>query len=180
MPEMDGIESTEIIRALEGERFKTMPIIALTANAVSGMKEMFLEKGFNDFLAKPIDVSKLDEMITRWIPIEKQKKKTEIKKELIFLVDDNPTNLRLGINALQEKYNIITAPSAKKMFDLLETNNPAMILLDVDMPQMDGYEADKILKAKPETKGIPVIFITEFDPANLVSSVENHFNGIKQ
>jgi len=45
-----------------------MPIIALTANAVVGMREMFISNGFNDFLSKPIDVSKFDEMLDRWIP----------------------------------------------------------------------------------------------------------------
>jgi signal transduction histidine kinase/CheY-like chemotaxis protein/HPt (histidine-containing phosphotransfer) domain-containing protein len=76
MPEMDGVETTAAIRALDGERFKTIPIIALTANAVSGMREMFIEKGFNDFLAKPIDISKLDEMLARWLPKEKRKRRT--------------------------------------------------------------------------------------------------------
>jgi CheY-like chemotaxis protein len=73
MPEMDGIEATAAIRAWD----KQIPIIALTANAVSGMREMFIEKGFNDFLAKPIDVSKLDEMLGKWIPKEKRKRKVK-------------------------------------------------------------------------------------------------------
>jgi signal transduction histidine kinase/CheY-like chemotaxis protein len=64
MPEMDGIEATAIIRQWERE----VPIIALTANALVGMKEMFLEKGFTDYLSKPIEITKLDEMIARWIP----------------------------------------------------------------------------------------------------------------
>jgi len=74
MPEMDGIETTAVIRKLEmrnevsGKNGKQIPIIALTANAVVGMREMFIEKGFNDFLSKPIDVSKLDEALDRWIP----------------------------------------------------------------------------------------------------------------
>jgi len=72
MPEMDGIEAMAVIRSLEGERFRSMPVIALTANAVVGMREMFIEKGFNDFISKPIDVSKLDEMLNRWIPKEKR------------------------------------------------------------------------------------------------------------
>ena len=84
----------------------------------------------------------------------------ENKKNLILLVDDNPTNLRIGINVLEEKYNVAVAPSAAKMFSLLENNNPAMILLDVDMPEMNGYEAIKILKSKPNTQFIPVIFVT--------------------
>jgi putative two-component system response regulator len=74
-------------------------------------------------------------------------------------VDDNPANLRIGKNVLSEKYRVATAPSAEKMFSLLENNSPAMILLDIDMPQMNGYEAIKILKSKPETKDIPVIFL---------------------
>ena len=77
MPEMDGIEATAAIRALD----KQMPIIALTANAISGMREMFVEKGFNDFLAKPIDVSKLDEMLCKWIPKEKRKRKETVNSD---------------------------------------------------------------------------------------------------
>jgi CheY-like chemotaxis protein len=80
MPEMDGIEATGIIRDMEEDPASNrvpVPIVALTANAISGMREMFLEKGFNDFLAKPIDVSKLDEMLDRWIPKDKRKKKSE-------------------------------------------------------------------------------------------------------
>jgi signal transduction histidine kinase/CheY-like chemotaxis protein len=79
MPEMDGIEATGVIRALKGECFRNMPIIALTANAVVGMREMFIENGFNDFLSKPIDVSKLDEMLDRWIPKEKKDQGIEIR-----------------------------------------------------------------------------------------------------
>ena len=84
----------------------------------------------------------------------------ENEKKLVILVDDNPANLRIGKNVLAEKYTVATAPSAEKMFGLLENNNPAMILLDVDMPETNGYEAIKTLKSKPETKDIPVIFLT--------------------
>ena len=78
MPDMDGIEATAIIREwekekrLKNENYKNIPIVALTANAVSGVREMFIEKGFNDFIAKPIDVSKLDESINRWISKDKR------------------------------------------------------------------------------------------------------------
>jgi signal transduction histidine kinase/CheY-like chemotaxis protein len=74
MPDMDGIEAVAAIRALKGRRFQELPIIALTANAISGMKEMFLEKGFNDYLAKPIEMSKLAEIMSKWIPREKRLK----------------------------------------------------------------------------------------------------------
>jgi CheY-like chemotaxis protein len=73
MPEMDGIETASAIRALNGNYFKTVPIIALTANAVFGMKEMFLAEGFNDYLSKPIEIFKLNEQIERWIPGDKRR-----------------------------------------------------------------------------------------------------------
>jgi putative two-component system response regulator len=84
----------------------------------------------------------------------------ENEKKLVLLVDDNPANLRIGKNVLAEKYTVATCPSAEKMFGLMENNSPAVILLDVDMPEMNGYEAIKILKSKPETKNIPVVFLT--------------------
>jgi CheY-like chemotaxis protein len=74
MPGMDGIEALTHIRALEGEYFKQVPIIALTANALSGMEEMFLSRGFNDYLAKPIEISKLNALMEKWIPPEKRAK----------------------------------------------------------------------------------------------------------
>jgi len=133
------------------------------------MKEMFLEKGFNDFLAKPIDVSKLDETLVRWIP--KEKHNTEVKKKLVLLVDDNRENLRLGINALEEKYDVITAPSADKMLLLLENNNPDCILVNSTI----GEELQNA------GKDIQVILIPEpFDKSTIVACVENHFIGISK
>jgi putative two-component system response regulator len=84
----------------------------------------------------------------------------EVDKNLIIMVDDNPANLRIGKNVLAQKFTVATAPSAEKLFTLLENNKPALILLDINMPEIDGYETIKMLKAKPETKDIPVIFLT--------------------
>ena len=91
----------------------------------------------------------------------------ENSKKLIILVDDNPANLRIGKNVLSEKYIVATAPSAAKLFKLLDNNQPALILLDVNMPEMDGYSTIEVLKSKKETKDIPVIFLTGMtDPQN--------------
>jgi signal transduction histidine kinase/CheY-like chemotaxis protein len=68
MPEMDGIEAVRIIRKEIGTEYaKTVPIIALTANAIVGNEEMFLSKGFQAFLSKPIDIRALDSAINRWV-----------------------------------------------------------------------------------------------------------------
>ena len=78
MPEMDGIEAATIIRKWEEDQKDAgiirnpVTIVALTANAMSEMKELFKQNGFNDFLAKPIDVFKLDKVLERWIPAAKK------------------------------------------------------------------------------------------------------------
>jgi CheY-like chemotaxis protein len=79
MPGMDGIETMTRIRALGDEYFKQVPVIALTANALAGMKELFLSKGFNDYLAKPIDISKLNALMEKWAPKEKRRTVDEAK-----------------------------------------------------------------------------------------------------
>jgi CheY-like chemotaxis protein len=76
MPEMDGMEATARIRSLgDGDEkyFMSVPIIALTANAVSGTREMFLENGFNEFISKPIDTVKLNSILEKFISKAKQK-----------------------------------------------------------------------------------------------------------
>ena len=73
MPEMDGVETVGVIRALGGKHAE-LPIVALTANAIIGAKEMFLANGFDDFLSKPIEVSKLNTILSKWIAAEKQEK----------------------------------------------------------------------------------------------------------
>ncbi|MDR1899912.1 MAG: response regulator, partial [Treponema sp.] len=80
MPGMDGIEAAKRIRAL-GDAYEKLTIIALTANAVSGMREMFLAEGFDDFLSKPIEINKLDEMMAKWIPEGKKVKVSSEKGE---------------------------------------------------------------------------------------------------
>ncbi|GHU03651.1 hypothetical protein FACS1894158_02490 [Betaproteobacteria bacterium] len=76
MPGMDGIEATRIIREEIGTEYaKTVPIIALTANAIVGNEEMFLQKGFQAFLSKPIDIMRLDFVVNHWVRDKKLEKK---------------------------------------------------------------------------------------------------------
>ena len=72
MPGMDGVECFHLIRAKEDPYFAHVPIVALTANAITGSREMFLAEGFNEFVAKPIDTTHLDDVLRRFIPFEKQ------------------------------------------------------------------------------------------------------------
>lgn len=71
MPVTDGVEATHMIRELDGDYFRNVPIIALTANAMSGAKDMFLKEGMNDFVAKPIEMPDITRKIHRWLPQNK-------------------------------------------------------------------------------------------------------------
>jgi putative two-component system response regulator len=82
------------------------------------------------------------------------------ERKIIFLVDDNGTNLTAGKEILKDHYKVYPILSAKIMFDLLEDIIPDMILLDIEMPEMDGYKAIKMIKIDPRFWDIPVIFLT--------------------
>ncbi|UQZ87825.1 hypothetical protein C4J81_00760 [Deltaproteobacteria bacterium Smac51] len=83
MPGMDGLETVAHLRSMAaacpfcGE----VPIVALTANAVSGTKEMFLAHQFDDYISKPIDLARLNEVLERWIPAEKQREEASVSDE---------------------------------------------------------------------------------------------------
>ena len=78
----------------------------------------------------------------------------------IFIIDDNDANLTVAAAALENDYKIFTMPSAARMFSLLEKKTADFILLDIEMPEMNGFEAVAKLKENIKWKDIPVIFIT--------------------
>ena len=71
MPEMDGIDVTKAIREMPEEKYKNIAIVALTANVVGDVRDMFIESGMNDFLAKPLDIKEIERVLREWIPKEK-------------------------------------------------------------------------------------------------------------
>ena len=94
------------------------------------------------------------------------------KKTIIIIVDDDITNLTVGANSLAGRYNVLTAPSGQKLFALLKKVKPALILLDIEMPEMNGYEVIKLLKNSEKTAHIPVIFLTaQIDPQSEVKGL---------
>ena len=84
----------------------------------------------------------------------------ENTRRKIILVDDNMSSLTQGRNMLKDSYEVYPAPSAAKLFEILENVLPDLILLDIEMPEMNGYEAIKALKANDRFADIPVIFLT--------------------
>ena len=82
------------------------------------------------------------------------------KRSKIIVVDDNITNLTACKSILKPYYAVYPAQSAMKLFELLEEVQPDLILLDVDMPQVNGYEAAGLLKSNEKYRNIPIIFLT--------------------
>jgi len=84
----------------------------------------------------------------------------ENSRSKIIMVDDNITNLTVAKNLLADTYNFFTVPSGKKLFQILEKLTPDLILLDIEMPEMNGFETIEMLKSKENFSSIPVIFLT--------------------
>jgi signal transduction histidine kinase/CheY-like chemotaxis protein len=138
MPGMDGIEATTAIRKLGGDYLK-LPIVALTANAISGMREMFIDKGFNDYLSKPIEMTRLNEIMETWIPPEKKTqagsepkesaKETVVDPEFLKEFDIEGVDLAAGLERYHNAYPEIlrsyckdTAIILQKLRELPEGN----------------------------------------------------------
>jgi len=120
----------------------------------------------------------------------------ERETKTVFLVDDTSTNLAVGRDALEEIYDVYTFNSGPRVLKVLEKNTPDLILLDIEMPEMNGYEVMKHIRSNPETAQIPVIFLTSrsdgeseleglslgaidyifkpFSPVLLLKRIENH------
>ena len=71
MPEVDGVDTTKMIRALDTPKSREMPIVALTANVLGDVKDMFLHNGMNDFLSKPMEVAEVERVLREWLPRDK-------------------------------------------------------------------------------------------------------------
>jgi len=95
------------------------------------------------------------------------------EQKKIIAVDDIPENLAAIRNTLKDLYEVYPCPSALKMFELLEHVKPDLIMLDVGMPDMDGYEAIKKLKSDDRFKDVPVIFLSA------MSDEKNEMEGLK-
>ncbi|MDR2592556.1 MAG: response regulator [Chitinispirillales bacterium] len=81
-------------------------------------------------------------------------------RRTVFVVDDDLTSLAVAKVALKERYNALTVNSGAQLLKILEKSIPDLILLDIDMPDTDGYETIKALKSNPRTADIPVVFLT--------------------
>jgi putative two-component system response regulator len=118
------------------------------------------------------------------------------KRQIVMLVDDNTTSLDLGKEILKNRFIVFPIPSGARLLEILSKVIPDLILLDIEMPDMSGYEALKAIKKMPDVANVPVIFVTSksdssseliglnlgavdyitkpFSPPLLLKRIENH------
>lgn len=174
MPKMRGTEALEKLKELEN--FNT-PTIALTANAITGMREHYLKCGFNDYLSKPIEKQELEKVLENCLlknkklqenlPIKNDTSDTENKLEQpqtetninyldysdkkILIVDDNKINIKIASKTLAPyKFQIEEVLSGFECLEKIKNGNQYdLIFMDYMMPDMDGIETLKKLKELP-------------------------------
>ena len=177
MPGLDGYEVCRILK--ENQQTKNIPIIFVSSLNDIHEQEKALSIGGSDYLVKPvtkdillnkletqIKLSLYNSEITTMCKGNLPMKNNKISK--ILIVDDAPQNIQIAVEILKDKYTVSVATSGEKALSLLEEGlHPDLILLDIVMPDMDGFAVCKTLKSNPKYCNIPIIFLTilenEFD-----------------
>lgn len=159
MPKMSGVETLKHIRECV---IYDIPVVALTANALSGMKEKYLSSGFDDYLAKPIEKNELYRILLTYLNDKLNKKinkndiglndeseslKPKLKEEAlikktVLVVDDNKINIKIAEKLLSH-YDFLVIDSAlsgKEAIEKVRKNNYDLVFMDIMMPEMDGVE----------------------------------------
>ncbi|MCR4657252.1 MAG: response regulator [Lachnospiraceae bacterium] len=185
MPDMDGIETLKRLREMEGE--KKTPAVALTANAVSGSRRRYIDAGFTDYLAKPIDGRKLERLLKRLLPEEKLETAVRVDeipaeagpsnappgKSKILVVDDDEPVIALVKNIMEPLYEIKGCLLGGEALRTAKEFSPDLIMLDIHLSDGNGFAVMEVFKNDEMTMGIPVLLITGDD------DIETEENGFK-
>lgn len=178
MPDMDGFEVCKELK--RSTVTKEIPIVFVTSLNSIEEQEQGLEAGGIDFISKPfskdiilhkvetyLNLKELETSCGRTKPVELKEEPMNEQKSKVLVVDDSPENIQVAIEALKDKYTVSVATSGMKALRQIDEGLlPDLILLDVIMPEMDGYELCEILKAREEFKYIPIIFVTVLEKEN--------------
>jgi two-component system cell cycle response regulator len=179
LPGIDGFEATRIIK--KAPNATPIPVIALTSYAMRGDEEKAREAGCDGYISKPINTrSFLKTLETYWTPAPENQtlpvaKPDQRHKSRILIVDDEPLNIKLVRGMLGEgDYEIIEAVDGLQAVELAVAAAPDLILMDIMLPFLDGFEATRRIKEDPRTARIPLIQITALDsPEDKIKGLES-------
>ncbi|MEG2378849.1 MAG: response regulator [Bacilli bacterium] len=144
MPEMDG---KEVLIELKKIPNFNIPVVALTANVMSGIKEKYIKLGFNDYLAKPIESIELSNLLNKYLNRKQEIKYKDFSNKKILIVDDNKLNIKIARNFLKSyNFTIEESISGIDAIEKIKNNKYDLIFMDYMMPKMDGIETLNKLK----------------------------------
>jgi len=176
LPVMDGLSATRILK--QDLLTEKIPVVAFTAMVMDSDREKAFGAGCSGFISKPIDISTFVSLVESHLETRTEKSNSceyqniysdhsekildsQYKWHKILVVDDNPMNAELLKEILEQiNQSSFIAYSGKQALKAVSKETFDLILLDVMMPEMSGFEVIEYLKSDPKTKDIPVIFIT--------------------
>ncbi len=163
LPGMSGIDALGHLRA--DPRTRDIPVMAVTASAMTHDRQKILAAGFDAYQAKPINVKGFVEAVAAMLA-RRPRRRLVTAPAKVLVVDDTPQNVKLLADLLSVKgYAVVTAASGPEALDKVEAERPDIVLLDVMMPQMSGYEVCKRIRDNPATGILPVVMVTALDPS---------------
>jgi signal transduction histidine kinase len=186
LPKLDGWAVTRAIR--EEPWAKTLPIIAVSALAMQGDRDRAREAGCDDFVTKPYAPAELRAVLSRYFGDASTPKAPARPAVLppsgldpterlgrVLIVDDEPANVELIVRRLTGNgYETLTASNGHDAIAAAIKEQPDLILMDVMMPGLDGWQATRLLKSDPKTANIPVVFVTARDrPEDVAQGFES-------
>lgn len=186
MPVMSGLELLQAVRSTP--ELAALPFIMITAEAERERVEMAIQAGVSELLVKPYTAARFAERLERAmtnkvrVPVSAisasptapatvamtpaltataRIKHAVAEKPTVLVVDDTPDNLHLLSQLLKEEYRVKIAHNGEKALDICQTDEPPdLVLLDIMMPGLDGFEVAKQLRSHPMSEHIPIIFVT--------------------
>lgn len=153
MPSMNGVETLEKIRA--DKSIAETKVIFLTASDLSQFEDVSKRLGVLDFISKPLYGPEILERIKKVFA-----KEDASAKDTVLVIDDDRMNLKFAEHMLSTVYSVVTAQSYREALDYLSKKLPSMVLLDVHMPEMNGFELLAEIRKIKSCEDLPVIFLT--------------------
>ncbi|MCX7660462.1 MAG: response regulator [Caldimonas manganoxidans] len=161
---LPGLDGLSFCRRLKAEpRWQHIPVVAVTAHAMKGDDLKALEAGCVAYIAKPIDTRRLPQQVAELLHRHRTPA-APARKARVLVVEDDRIDLRLMSEALElQGHMVLSNTSAEAAAGTVLARRPDVILLDLQLPGMDGLSFVRHLKAHPHTRDIPIVAITAYD-----------------
>ncbi|RQP23542.1 response regulator [Piscinibacter terrae] len=157
LPGMDGLALTRLLKA--DPRYAELPIIAMTAFTMKGDERKALDAGCNGYIAKPIDTRQLASQVQAYLD-EAERRKAQLK---VMIVEDHRIDMKLaGERVRLSGHLVLSNTTAEQALESLSRQHPDVVLLDLNLPGMDGLSFVKLVKQDPATAMLPVVAVTAY------------------